>query len=644
MRKKGQVTIFIILAILIVLIVSLFFFIPKKMDKVQEVDIDKVYSYMYDLVEEKSFMCFQEVGTKGGYYNIPDEIYVDGTSYWYYKGKNIQPFLNIIENETEKCIDEVLRDTVYDVLDIFGNESLKISGEGLKSNVIISEWRTRIEVNYPIVLSNGESSSSLSEFKIDYKINILKLYEIASGVVNHAALPSFDKCNPSANCQGEGINFTFFNKGEDLFIKGQTFAVSSNKTMEEPYELIFAIKRPIGEAFSGDGKRLAVLYQDDGELETFGERSLEVLNNLKLSNIDYYDCDGVSDFITKIDNYDVVVITGNLQFQIVLFAIIDSITGDESEGASKGGSPPNDARLIAGCNSFNSVERKNILKNWINSGGLLWINNVEKYEAGNFAFSYLGCLGYQGGGWSTLSPLDIEGSLLKQVEEDRGIVSDSQISDKNHYLLTCPNDISQDIVGIWKSATMKVGNSDDIIIGSRDDAILWIRNLGEGFIIFDQFILKDNIYEKLNYNDDLFSKGIAEKYFVNVLNYLSKFEKKKKLDLKISLISPVVGSELEFPIFEFTSDLEKNISYDLLFINQSGDSSLLELESEDIMREPFSVNVLTIDLANNPVWSNLSNGIYEWQIKTENHFSNIGSFVKKEYSANQEVIVNETAI
>jgi len=630
MRKRGQVTIFIILAIFIVGAILLVFLIPKNTERPPEPDTNQVYSYIHNLIENEAFKCLQQIGINGGYYNIPNQVYVNETAYWYYDGVNIQPFLNTIENETSICINEILKNSTNRVLDIFGNHSLKISNDRIKTKVQINEWRTTIEVDYPMVISKGSSKSLISDFEVDYRINLLKLYELATGIVNYASIPEFDKCNPSNNCYGEDINFSFFNEGENLFIKGQTLAIFSNKSREEPYELNFAIKRPIKEAFEENGKKLAVLYQDDGKLENFGEKAIEVLGNLELNNnVDYYDCGGISDFISNIDNYDIVIITGNLQFQIVKYTLLDKISGEETEGVSEGGHPADTGELIRGCNEFNPIERKNKLKNWVNSGGILWINNVKKYETDNFVVSYIGYLGYSGGSWKTINLNDILGSLLKNIEEERGTLNYSDIKNKNHYLLTCPNDISSGIIGAWRSYPLEVTSQDEIIIGSQEEAILWIRELGNGFVIFDQFLLKDNAYAKLGYDDDLYSKGLAEKYFVNVLNYLAKFKEYRKAELEISLISPLNDEKTEDPIFYFQSAFGKNSTYSLLITSKSGTTTSLILQDKDLIEERFSKNRFKVDLTNKSIWTNLNEERYEWQIKTEDSFSNIDSFIKE---------------
>jgi hypothetical protein len=63
--------------------------------------------------------------------------------------------------------------------------------------------------------------------------------------------------------------------------------------------------------------------------------------------------------------------------------------------------------------------------------------------------SYLGYMGYQGGKWKSVSEDNLTASILAYAELERTVLSDSDIQQKNHYLLTCPNNISEKMIGTW---------------------------------------------------------------------------------------------------------------------------------------------------------------------------------------------------
>ena len=71
--KKGQVTIFIIVAIVLVAFIVLFLSMLNKQQikKPEAVDSGEVYSYTKSYIEYTTEKCLEEVGKQGGYYNIP---------------------------------------------------------------------------------------------------------------------------------------------------------------------------------------------------------------------------------------------------------------------------------------------------------------------------------------------------------------------------------------------------------------------------------------------------------------------------------------------------------------------------------------------------------------------------------------------
>jgi len=651
--KRGQTTVFIIVAILIAAAILLFFIMAdtEEIEEPDEVDVSGVHSYTKYYIEDIPRKCLEKVGSHGGYNEIPREIQTLDTAYWYYEGVNIQPFISKFEQETNNCLDSILKNSTDLILEQFNQTSpIRIDKDRIESNISIQDKVVYVDVYYPITLSDGGSTSIVSSFKTEYRLDFYKLYELATGIINHASLPEFDKCEPT-QCSSGDISFTFFNEGDDLIIKGQTFIVLEDDT-REPYEMKFAVKRPIKEAFGEDKKKLAVLYQEDKDWPTFGQRTVDLLNTLDLNDgTDFYDCDEIPGFFNKIDEYDVIIITGNLQYQIVLRTLINSETEEEDEESSF--YPKEGGKLIHGCNSFNPANRKRTLKNWVNNGGTLWINHVNEHETDNFVISYLGSMGYKGGGWKNiglnLGFKSMQDAVIDIYKESKKSISSYQITDPSSPILTCPNDISNEIPETGYYASLQVTQNDEIIIGDIDGAILWTHKLGKGIVVFDQFVLKDNMFNEMGLDDDIHSKGISQDYFINVLNYVAKFEEYAGAQTEISLISPMGDSVITEPLFDFTSQLPKNTYYSIYIVDQAGRAINLELNdgNSEIIENRFTANLeKTLNL------SNLNNGSYEWSVLGSsngiNYFSNIESFIKieevelSESGANNQTENNQT--
>lgn len=645
MHIRGQVAIFVIIAILLVSsLFFLFFFAAKTNTKTLDAtkkDIESVnakglnvHDYVQGLLLREGYSCLKKIGEQGGYDSIPREVLIENTSYWYYEGSNIQPFLSIIEKEISLCLNRAFLSHSDELLRIFSASKINLQKDRINSSVSIRDNFVELSVQYPFTVSGESTVSSFSAFKTSYKLNLKKIYELGTAVVNYATLPEFDTCNPT-RCADTQINFTFLTSNGNLVVKGQTFAVFENGTVA-PYTFMFGIRRPVKEAFGIGKKHIAILYQENPYLITFGKKATSIFQkDLNIvDGADYFGCEDISSFFTKLDTYDVVVITGNLQYQIIKHTFIDSSTNKESSSGSEFPSD-NGGELFYGCNSFNDPSRKRALKNWVNRGGILWINDVGKFETDNFIASYIGSLGYWGGAWKSIgSNLDlssVQKKILEGVEENREIVTKNEFYQGE--LLMCPNNISSELFGTWMSKGLQVTNQDTVFLGTADNAKIWTRTIGEGVIVFDEFFLKDNLWNQLPYNDDIYSRGLAVKYFDNVLAYISTFSHKKDAAEKIILINPINDAIINEPQFTFSSDFSNDGKFTLTLTDPSGKTTFFRLYNFQVQTDSSSGKMLyTYNLTSSSDWNSLSVGRYEWQVQRisdeDTSFSNIDSFIK----------------
>ncbi len=512
MLKRGQLTIFVIVFLVIISAALFLFLLPKKNDlpieesksKADKLSLKSVeiQTFMKSFIENKGLICIKKIGENGGYNTVPAELSALSSSIWYYQGINLQPFLSDFEKEIKKCLDNELINNPPNLRKIFPENEINIKKELAFSVISIKDNSIKIEVKYPVVILDGNSAVNLEDFEIIFSSDLKRLFEFSTFILNSASTSDFNLCDSSV-CGLENMYFSFSSIDNNIIVKGTTSLQSGD--VNSDVELKFIMKRPISESFGENGKKLAVLYQDNVDLPTFGNKAESILKeNLQLNEgVDYYSCELVPQFLSQINKYDSVIITGNLQYQLISL---------------------DDLSLINGCNSFNNPENKFSLKNWINNGGILWINFLSKYESEDFAVSYIGSLGYVGGAFKELESEEFfqqQEEIIANVEEKREIVKIEDIVSFD--IISCPNNLTQSLVGVWSQKGLSVTEEDSIIIGTKENAKLWTRKIGKGIIVFDQFPLKDNLFNKLPYTDDLSSKEIAEKYFYNVLTYLAKF-------------------------------------------------------------------------------------------------------------------------
>src|SRR3989344_563790 len=109
MEKRGQTTYFLIIALIILIIFSITLFYKTTIEKSYQIqDItqnrfiidysNKLKAEISSCIEEINFIGLNLIGNKGGYLEIPNELSIFDTVYWYKEGVNFQPFLSEIEN------------------------------------------------------------------------------------------------------------------------------------------------------------------------------------------------------------------------------------------------------------------------------------------------------------------------------------------------------------------------------------------------------------------------------------------------------------------------------------------------------------------------------------------------------------------
>jgi hypothetical protein len=202
MNKRGQVSVFAILGVVIVALVVLFLFIRNQvyLGSTNIQSLEKEFPQIQEHVEE----CLQEIGThyiilagrQGGY------LTSNPGTFRQYKGEPINYLCYNIEGKPEcsnrglrlfdietSIKDGILKDinTCLDI-DQFDKIGLDVSRSGLDIDVDIGDDNTIISANMPVKVSKGELEAQRNSFSavLDYPLG--RLYNSARDIVESEAL------------------------------------------------------------------------------------------------------------------------------------------------------------------------------------------------------------------------------------------------------------------------------------------------------------------------------------------------------------------------------------------------------------------------------------------------------------------------
>ena len=184
MKKRGQLTIFIIIAILIIAVVVLFFTfrgslqIPGKPVSPETAEIQNfVQGCLDDSLEKVVF----RIGENGGYYfpeRAPAKTEILEVSYYIKNNKNLMLSKEEIETEISKY---VTRDLIFCLGDFALFPEYQITkGKMSPPKVVIEPEKVLIEINYPLTIIKGESRSKIEDFNSETPVRLGIVYNAVS--------------------------------------------------------------------------------------------------------------------------------------------------------------------------------------------------------------------------------------------------------------------------------------------------------------------------------------------------------------------------------------------------------------------------------------------------------------------------------
>jgi len=251
MNKRGQVTIFIIIALVIVVALMIFLFIRNK--ETVKIDVfENPQAYFKNCVQDKTDKIIQEITLSGGdidsrishsrSYNGKNVTYICYTSEENELCENEHPMLKEemeseiqkkIKTEFERCFSQI-------------KEELKNSNynEGnLNFSVELSPGKVFFKVNKKISFTSKESLASYENFNFNINSNLYDFAKFAIKVSNQElnCTCKFDTCNADTLIlTKENIGYEFSKPVYDS--KGKIYVIKNSATSEE---FVFAIRNCI---------------------------------------------------------------------------------------------------------------------------------------------------------------------------------------------------------------------------------------------------------------------------------------------------------------------------------------------------------------------------------------------------------------
>jgi hypothetical protein len=188
--KKGQITTYIILGVVVLIIIAGGLFYASTQTK-EELNIEKTSNT--GSVKEFITNCIDQVGTKGvffiakrgGYYDkvlegyTRDEILIP---YYYKNGVTNFPELSVVESELGIYVEKQL-DSCLLGFGSYKNQGYDIETEEIVAETKINENDVLVTINMPTTIIRGEETTELDSFSNTINFNLHEKYTWAEEII-----------------------------------------------------------------------------------------------------------------------------------------------------------------------------------------------------------------------------------------------------------------------------------------------------------------------------------------------------------------------------------------------------------------------------------------------------------------------------
>jgi len=198
--KRAQTTLFIILAILIVVVIGVYFLLQERTggEEVMPTDFQPVYNTLLSCIEQETKTGIDILESQGGYIYLPEfeqgSEYMPFSSqlnflgnpipYWYYvSGNNIQktqiPSVDDMEEDLGRYIEENIKDCDFDS---YYEQGYGIDTGKPKAEVSVKDEDVKVDLNMDLGIFGKGDAVFADEHNVEVRSSLGKLYSSAREV------------------------------------------------------------------------------------------------------------------------------------------------------------------------------------------------------------------------------------------------------------------------------------------------------------------------------------------------------------------------------------------------------------------------------------------------------------------------------
>tara|TARA_Y100000310_G_scaffold225018_1_gene226926 strand:+ start:447 stop:1184 length:738 start_codon:yes stop_codon:yes gene_type:complete len=184
--KRGQVTIFVIIGLVLVVVLGLVYYFQDNLQlnpSSQQLssELEATRGFVYECLEEVAKEAAFEVSLQGGYYELPTTSINNSVPYYYFNGNKNIPKKNIIEESISSYIDDTID---FCINDFYVFDDFSINANEIDSIVSIKYSNINVLLEYPLVIEKNDITvKDNDEYNINLDLPIISMLDLSSNVI-----------------------------------------------------------------------------------------------------------------------------------------------------------------------------------------------------------------------------------------------------------------------------------------------------------------------------------------------------------------------------------------------------------------------------------------------------------------------------
>ena len=249
-NKYGQVTIYIILGLILLIGLGFLNYLrnginKEKVEEISEIpfEVNSIKTYIQNCIQITGKDALFYVGKQGGYYELKKPYLIDDNfnlPYYFYNNLDFSPSIKDIEKEISKYLNNKLPFCINYFKD-FREQGYDINGNLINNSIIITENSLKIKSDYPLSIYKDKTYLTYNEFSNDVPIRLNLIYNISKSIVDRIAKDD----NICLSCLLEygiknNLSIEIYEISNSTFI----FYIKDNQSILEgdPFTFRFAVK------------------------------------------------------------------------------------------------------------------------------------------------------------------------------------------------------------------------------------------------------------------------------------------------------------------------------------------------------------------------------------------------------------------